>query len=104
MEEAVELAGTMVAHLSYDRQTNIEAGKKLRWLTLAQEMEQVYRAFQGALAGTARRVPLETAFTLLPPGDFRSILGDGSATTVSTPGDLSSYLESISRKMKGHEQ
>jgi hypothetical protein len=86
MRTAVARAGTMVAHLSYDRHTHLAAGERLQWLDLAQEMESIWNAFQDGLAGGDARVPLGSDFAILPQGAIMTVsLGYGSATTVSTP-------------------
>ena len=92
MDEAVELAGTMVAHLNYRRHGNIEAGRQLKWLKLAQEMNAVYEAFQSALR-SENRVPYNPGFSVIPTGLVETHeLKYGTATTVSTPGNLTEYL------------
>ncbi len=102
MKEAVRLAGTMVAHLSYSRQTNIEAGKGLQWLKLIEEMDAVYTVFRHALTGSPHDVPLGRGFKIAP-GDIitTTALEYGPATTVSTPGDISKYLHLLTISARG---
>jgi hypothetical protein len=102
MREAVELAGTMVVHLSYDRQRRIEAGAGLNWLGLAREMDAVYQAFQRAVSMSAvKQVPLRDAFRIAPIVSVRAIEYGPETTvstmTASTPSALEPYLRQLGR-------
>ena len=89
VKEAADLAGTMVVHLSYDRQANIESGKTLKWVKIATEMQAAYQAFQAALDGSENQLPLGKDFTTVPGQIISFDLGYGSGTTISTPGEFS---------------
>jgi len=95
MTHATSRAGTMVAHLSYDRQEVIDRGEGLAWFKLAEELNGVWMSFRDATARTENSVLLDDGFLVLP-GEFIHIdVGYGSATTVSTPGPVGAYLSSL---------
>jgi hypothetical protein len=95
MREAVELAGTMVAHLSYKRRRNIQSGKGLQWLKLSQEMDLVYEAFVVAMTKAGTSLPLNAKFSIVPRPPFVEFeIAYATATTVSTSGDVSSIFVS----------
>lgn len=84
MREAVELAGTMVAHLSYDRDKRIREGKGLKWLLLARELDIVYQRFQEGLEECGRS-PIRGTATVVPEKIEGSVdVGFASDTTTST--------------------
>ena len=95
MQKAVLRAGTMVAHLSYDRQTAIDSGERLEWLRLAEEMNAVWIAFRDAMKDARAVLPMDDGFLLLPERVFDVAVSYGSETTVSTPCDISQFIDAF---------